>query len=58
MSLQHKGGIMSRRRGSGLSVRQILAVVAIILVLLGFSGIGVAPWLAMAVIVLALALLV
>jgi hypothetical protein len=49
---------MSRRKGGGLSVRQVLAVVAIILVLLQFAGIGAAPWQAIAVIVLALALLV
>jgi hypothetical protein len=48
---------MFRRKGGGLSVRQVLAVVAIILVLLGFAGIGAAPWLQIAVIVLALALL-
>jgi hypothetical protein len=52
-----KESIMSRRRGGGLSVRQILAVVAILLALLALAGIGGAPWLVIAVIVLALALL-
>ena len=49
---------MSRRRGRALSVRQVLAVVAIVLVLLDFANIGPAPWMSIAVIVLALALLV
>ncbi len=49
---------MSRRRGSRLTNRQILAVVAIILVLLGFTNLVNAPWLSIAVIVLELALLV
>jgi hypothetical protein len=48
---------MLRRKGGGLSVRQVLAVVAIILVLFQFAGIGGAPWVSLAVIVLALALL-
>ncbi|MFL5800949.1 MAG: hypothetical protein ACJ8CR_04330 [Roseiflexaceae bacterium] len=48
---------MLRRKGGGLSVRQVLAVVAILLALLSLAGIGNAPWLVIAVIVLALALL-
>jgi hypothetical protein len=49
---------MSRRRGARPSNRQILAVVAIILALLALTGIGGAPWLPIAVIVLALAHLI
>jgi hypothetical protein len=49
---------MSRRRGSRLSTRQILAVVAIVLVLLSFTNLVNAPWMQIAVIVLALALLI
>jgi hypothetical protein len=45
---------MARRRGGRPTNRQILAVVAIILALLGLAGIGGAPWLTIAVIVLAL----
>jgi hypothetical protein len=45
---------MARRRGGRPSNRQILAVVAIVLALLQLAGIGGAPWLVIAVIVLAL----
>jgi hypothetical protein len=45
---------MARRRGGRPSNRQILAVVAILLALLQLAGIGAVPWLALAVIVLAL----
>ena len=46
---------MARRRGGRLSNRQILAGVAIVLALFQLAGIGSAPWLVIAVIVLALA---
>jgi fatty acid desaturase len=46
---------MSRRRSRRPTNRQILAVVAIILALLALTGLGGAPWLTIAVIVLALA---
>jgi len=46
---------MARRRGGRPTNRQILAVVAIALALLALTGIGGAPWLVVAVIVLALA---
>ncbi|MBK9945080.1 MAG: hypothetical protein IPP13_26095 [Kouleothrix sp.] len=49
---------MARRRGRRLSYRQILAIVAILLALLALSGLGGAPWLPIAVIVLALSQLV
>lgn len=45
---------MSRRRGPRTSYSQLLAVVAILLALLAISGLGGAPWLPIAVIVLAL----
>ena len=45
---------MARRRGGRPTNRQILAVVAIALALLQLAGIGSAPWLIIAVIVLAL----
>jgi hypothetical protein len=45
---------MARRGGSRPTNRQVLAVVAIILALLGLAGIGGAPWLTIAVILLAL----
>ncbi len=48
---------MSRRRGSRLSYRQLLAVVAILLALMSFTGMFGIPWLQMTVIVLALSLL-
>jgi hypothetical protein len=46
---------MARRRGGRPTTRQILAVIAIVLALLALTGIGAAPWLTIAVIVLALA---
>jgi hypothetical protein len=49
---------MSRRRGGHPSQRQILAAAAIILALLGLTGIGGIPWLPIAVIVLALTQLI
>ena len=45
---------MARRSGTRPSTRQILAVVAIVLALLALAGLGGAPWLTIAVIVLAL----
>jgi hypothetical protein len=49
---------MSRRRRARPSNRQILAVVAIILALLGLTGLWDVPWLIFAVILLALAHLI
>ena len=45
---------MARRRAGRPTNRQVLAIVAIILALLQLAGIGAVPWLALAVIVLAL----
>ncbi len=45
---------MSRRRGGRASYSQLLAVAAILLALLSLTGLGGVPWLALAVIVLAL----
>ena len=45
---------MARRRGARPTTRQALAIVAIILALLELTGIVGVPWLAIAVIVLAL----
>ena len=45
---------MPRRRGNRPTNRQALAIAAILLALLGIVGVGGVPWLALAIIVLAL----
>jgi hypothetical protein len=45
---------MPRRRRGQPSYRQMLAIAAILLALLSLTGLGGVPWLALAVIVLAL----